>query len=207
MNRPIIWSSKTPLILASNSTIRAELLRKAGFEFSVQTSKIDERKIEADFIVKSHDPRDLAKTLAHAKAAALTDKAPDVWVIGADQILEFNGRIFHKAETREEVEKNLDYFSGQTHHLHSAVAILKSQTEKHIFIETASLRMRVLTKDDIKNYCDLAGEAIFDSVGSYHYEGLGRHLFESVEGREDVIHGLPLDSIIKFFRSAGCLKF
>lgn len=207
MNRPIIWSSKTPLILASNSTIRAELLRKAGFEFSVQTSKIDERKIEADFIVKSHDPRDLAKTLAHAKAAALTDKAPDVWVISADQILEFEGQIFHKAKTREEVEKNLDYLSGQTHHLHSAVAIFKGQTEKHIFIETASLRMRALTKDDIKNYCDLAGESIFDSVGSYHYEGLGRHIFESVEGREDVIYGLPLDSIIKFFRSAGCLKF
>jgi septum formation protein len=87
------------------------------------------------------------------------------------------------------------------------VAILKGRTEKHIFIETASLRMRALTGGTIKNYCDLAGEAIFDSVGSYHYEGLGRHLFESVEGREDVIYGLPLDPIIKFFRSAGCLRF
>ena len=207
MTRPIIWSSKTPLILASNSTIRAELLRKAGFQFSAQTSKIDERKIEADFVVTSKDPCELAKTLAHAKAAAVSDKVPDAWVLGADQILEFEDQIFHKAETREEVEKNLENFSGKTHHLHSAVAILKGRTEKHIFIETASLRMRALTKDNIKNYCDLAGEAIFDSVGSYHYEGLGRHLFESVEGREDVIYGLPLDPIIKFFRSAGCLRF
>jgi septum formation protein len=206
MNGPTIWSSKTPLILASNSTIRAELLRKAGFEFSVQTSKIDERTIESDFLIKSKYPSDLAIALAHAKAAALTDTT-DGWIIGADQILEFNGQIFHKAKTREEVEKNLKNFAGGIHHLHSAVAILKGQTEKHFFIETASLRMRALTKDDIKNYCDLAGEEILDSVGSYHYEGLGRHLFESVEGREDVIYGLPLDPIIKFFRSAGCLKF
>lgn len=207
MNRQTIWSAKEPLVLASNSTIRAELLRKAGFQFSVRTSKIDERKIEADFVGTSKDPCELAKALAYAKAAAVSDKEPDAWVLGADQILEFEGQIFHKVDTREEVEKNLENFSGKTHNLHSAVAILKSRTEKHIFIETASLRMRALIENNIKNYCDLAGEAIFDSVGSYHYEGLGRHLFESVEGREDVIYGLPLDPIIKFFRSAGCLRF
>ena len=207
MTRPTIWSSKAPLILASNSAIRSDLLKQAGFEFSIQTPKIDERKIESDFLVKSKEPRDLAKTLAHAKAAALTDKAPEAWIIGADQILELEGQIFHKAKTRQEVEKNLEYFAGKTHHLHSAVAILKGNSITKIFVETAALKMRILTKDDIKIYCDLAGDMIFESVGSYHYEGLGRHLFESVEGREDVIYGLPLDPIIKFFRSAECLKF
>ena len=114
MNRQTIWSAKEPLILASNSTIRAELLRKAGFQFSVRTSKIDERKIEADFVGTSKDPCELAKALAHAKAAAVSDKEPDSWVLGADQILEFEGQIFHKADTREEVEKNLENFSGKT---------------------------------------------------------------------------------------------
>ncbi len=207
MTRPTIWSSKAPLILASNSAIRSDLLKQAGFEFSIQTPKIDERKIESDFLVKSKEPRDLAKTLAHAKAEAISDKAPEAWIIGADQILELEGQIFHKAKTRQEVENNLEYFEGKTHHLHSAVAILKGNSITKIFVETAALKMRILTKDDIKIYCDLAGDMIFESVGSYHYEGLGRHLFESVEGREDVIYGLPLDPIIKFFRSAECLKF
>lgn len=207
MTRPTIWSSKAPLILASNSAIRSDLLKQAGFEFSIQTPKIDERKIESDFLVKSKEPRDLAKTLAHAKAEAISDKAPEAWIIGADQILELEGQIFHKAKTRQEVEKNLEYFAGKIHHLHSAVAILKGNSITKIFVETAALKMRILTKDDIKIYCDLAGDMIFESVGSYQYEGLGRHLFESVEGREDVIYGLPLDPIIKFFRSAECLKF
>lgn len=105
MTRPTIWSSKAPLILASNSAIRSDLLKQAGFEFSIQTPKIDERKIESDFLVKSKEPRDLAKTLAHAKAEAISDKAPEAWIIGADQILELEGQIFHKAKTRQEVEK------------------------------------------------------------------------------------------------------
>ena len=149
----------------------------------------------------------IRRRVGYAKAEAISDKAPEAWIIGADQILELEGQIFHKAKTRQEVETNLEYFAGKTHHLHSAVAILKGNSITKIFVETAALKMRILTKDDIKIYCDLAGDMIFESVGSYHYEGLGRHLFESVEGREDVIYGLPLDPIIKFFRSAECLKF
>ena len=207
MTRPKIWSAKDPLILASTSTVRAELLRRSGFEFRVQASNIDERKIEADYAVNSLLPQDLAKLLAQAKAAAVSDFEPNAWVIGADQILEFDKTILHKATTRAEVEKNFNNLAGQTHYLHSAIAIFKNRLPAQILIETAALRMRNLSHDDIKIYCDLVGEAIFETVGSYHYEGLGRHLFESVEGGEDVIYGLPLDPIIKFFRSAGCLKF
>ena len=207
MNDQSIWISSDPLILASNSAIRADLLKKAGFNFRVHASKIDERRVEQDLSLHSLGFHERAKALARIKAESVSVSEPRSWVIGADQILEFDHKIFHKAKTRAEVEKNLQAFAGHTHYLHSAVAIIKDQVQVYSAVESATLRMRALSDSDIKNYCNLAGEAILESVGSYQYEGLGRHLFDKIEGREDVIFGLPLNPIITFFRSVGCLKF
>lgn len=206
-NSKSIWSAGEPLILASKSTIRAELLKKVGFPFSVETADLDERKIESELNSDTKTPQKIALALAEAKALAVSQNNPDAWVIGADQTLEFDNNILHKVATIQEAETQLLSMSGKAHQLHSAIAIVRENKTFSLNVKTALLNMRPLTRKDIQIYCDLAHDALFQSVGSYQYEGLGRHLFESIEGREDVILGLPLDPIIKFFRSAGCLTF
>jgi septum formation protein len=202
-----IWSAEEPLILASKSPIRAELLKKAGFIFSTQFPKIDERIIENKLDIGQKAPQKIALALAEAKALAVSLNNPDAWVIGADQTLEFENNILHKVATRREAETQLLSMSGKAHQLHSAFAIVKANKTVSLDVETALLNMRPLSRNEIQTYCDLAGDVLFQSVGCYQFEGLGRHLFESVDGQEDVILGLPLDPIIKFFRSAGCLTF
>jgi septum formation protein len=202
-----IWSTREPLILASQSPIRAELLKKVGFPFSVATADIDERKIENELNSDTKTPQKIARALAEAKALAVSHDNPNAWVIGADQTLEFEHDILHKVVTRQEAETQLLSMSGKAHQLHSAIAVVRESKTVSLNVETAVLNMRTLSRHDIQTYCDLAGDALFQSVGCYQFEGLGRHLFASVDGREDVILGLPLDSIIKFFRSAGCLTF
>lgn len=201
-----LWISQDPLILASKSRIRSELLKQAGFDFSTRTKDIDERDLERRMSLTQSSASDHAKTLAEAKALAVSAEVPDAWVIGADQILEAHGKIIHKPKTRTEAEDHLNRLAGVTHQLHSAVAITKDNRCQALFVESAVMKMRALTADEIRIYCDLAGNALFHSVGSYEYEGLGRHLFESALASHDVILGLPLDPIIKFFRSAKCLR-
>jgi septum formation protein len=202
-----IWSAKEPLVLASQSTIRAELLKKVGFPFSVETADIDERKIENELNSDTKTTQKIALALAEAKALAVSKNNPDAWVIGADQTLEFENNILHKVATRQEAETQLLSMSGKAHQLHSAIAVVRENKTVSLNVETAVLNMRPLSRHDIQTYCDLAGDVLFQSVGCYQFEGLGRHLFESVDGQEDVILGLPLNPIIKFFRSAGCLTF
>ena len=201
-----IWSAEEPLILASKSTIRAELLKKVGFPFSVETADIDERKIENELNSDTKTPQKIALALAEAKALAVSQNNHNAWVIGADQTLEFEHNILHKVVTRQEAETQLLSMSGKVHQLHSAIAIVRENKTVSLNVETALLNMRPLSRHDIQTYCDLAGDVLFQSVGAYQYEGLGRHLFECIQGREDVILGLPLDPIIKFFRSARCLS-
>ena len=207
MGSNTIWSTNEPLILASQSAIRAELLKKIGFTFSIQTAEIDERKIEKELNSDTKTPKKIALALAKAKAVAVSQNNPDAWVIGADQTLELEDIILHKVATRQEAETQLLAMSGKAHHLHSAVAVVSQNKTVSLNLETASLTMRPLSRKEIRIYCDLAGDALFQSVGCYQFEGLGRHLFESVKGHDDVILGLPLDPIIKFFRSARCLNF
>ncbi len=206
-NLDTIWSARDPLILASQSTIRAELLNKVGFIFDVQTAKIDERQIEAHLSPADKTPKRIGLALAEAKARAVSKTNSEAWVIGADQILEFEDQILHKVKSSIDAQQQLFSMAGKQHQLHSAAAIVRGGETQCLMIETATLTMRTLSSDNIRDYCQLAGDHIFQCVGSYQYEGLGRHLFERVDGRDDVILGLPLDQIIKFFRSAGCLTF
>ena len=75
------------------------------------------------------------------------------------------------------------------------------------FYENAFLDMRALSLSEINDYCDRAGESLYSSVGAYAWEGLGRYLFDRGEGSDDIILGLPLLPLIRFFRSASCLVF
>lgn len=113
----------TPLLLASQSTIRLTLLRNAGVEVTAHPAKIDESALRAALEAENASPRDIADALAEAKALKLAQRNPSALVLGCDQVLALGQQIFAKPETRAEARQQLADLAGKTHHLLSALVL------------------------------------------------------------------------------------
>jgi septum formation protein len=193
-----LWRGAHPLILASQSSARRMLLANAGIEFKAIAAGIDERIVQENSGLSA--PGEIAARLAQEKALWVSARHPGHHVIGADQTLALGDRLFNKPAGRVEAAEQLRALAGQTHELHSAVAV--AQDGKILFEEVAVARMslRPLSGSDIRLYLDEAGDAVTSSVGAYQLEGLGVHLFERIEGDHFTILGLPLLQLFAFLR-------
>ena len=198
-----IWRGKDPLILASQSRARQALLASAGIAFEAMPADIDEREIQrASGLVT---PGAVASLLAGQKALWVSARQPGRMVVGADQTLALAQRLFSKPAGRVQAAEQLRALAGNSHELHSAVAVAR---DGKLVFETASvarMTMRRLTYADIEAYLDEAGEAVASSVGAYQLEGLGVHLFERIEGDHFTILGLPLLPLLAFLRGEHLL--
>jgi septum formation protein len=189
------------LILASQSAARQALLRGAQVEFAALPADLDERAIEQSS--RLGDASAVATLLAKEKALHVARAHPDAYVIGADQTLALGPRIFSKADDRAQAREQLNALSGQTHELHSAVAVTKGEKVLFEYVSTARMTMRPLSEMQLEAYLDLAGNAVTASVGGYQLEGAGVHLFERIEGDYFTILGLPLLPLLNFLRGLG----
>lgn len=193
------------LVLASGSSIRASMLKGAGLSFSVQTADINERALEAE--LGDLPPETLAQELAIAKAQAvsaiISQANPGVLVIGADQVLEHNGALLHKAANREEADDKLKRLQAGTHHLIAATALVRDGQTLWSGSDRASLTMRALSDTERSAYLDRAGDAATQSVGAYRLEEIGAALFERIEGDYFSILGLPLLPLLSALRAHG----
>lgn len=204
MTASALWLAPAPLLLASASATRRDLLASAGLPVETAPARIDERALEAES--GGLAPAALALRLARAKAEEVAARHPGRVVIGADQVLECEGRVFHKPADAQAAHAHLARLQGRTHALHAAVAILRAG-EADAFVETALLTMRPLAAEAIDAYLRLAGAAVTASVGAYQLEGLGIHLFERIEGDHSTILGLPLTPLLARLRGMGLLAF
>lgn len=186
------------LILASTSKIRGEMLRAAGLDFESIKPDIDEQKQQTEFCQLS--PRALATRLACTKALSISKTYNTQFIIGADQTLEFESHIQHKARTASEAISNLRDMCGKSHHLHSAVSVVKNNEILFGHTSTATLVMRPFSEHFLGAYVMQARDALLNSVGGYYFEGAGVQLFESVEGDIHTILGLPLMPLLAFLR-------
>lgn len=197
--------AREPIILASTSRTRRDLLLGAGIEAEAVAPQVDERAIERE--ADGLPPADLALRLAEAKARAGATLRPGRLVIGADQVLEEGGRVFHKPADAEAACAQIAALQGRTHRLLSAVAVARDGAVES-FVEEARLTMRSLPGEAIARYVSLAGErAVTGSVGGYQLEGLGVHLFARIEGDHSTILGLPLLPLLARLRALGALAF
>ncbi|NVK33577.1 MAG: Maf-like protein [Rhodobacteraceae bacterium] len=194
------------IVLASGSRIRAELLQNAGLKIDIDPASVDERAIEAPLIEAGVSPEDHASVLAEAKALNVAARRPDDLVIGADQVLAFDGRRYTKPEDMTAARRQLLEFSGKTHELLSAVVITQKDQTIWRHVSTARLTMRDLTPEFIGRYLSAAGESALSSVGAYQLEGLGVQLFEKIEGDYFTILGLPLLPLLAQLRSMEILE-
>jgi septum formation protein len=202
-----LWTGASPLLLASTSPTRRKLLDSAGLPPETQSPGVDERAVEEAAAREALDPPALAKCLAAEKALAVSRQHPDRIVLGADQVLECDGMVFHKLKDREAARAQLRKLAGRTHSLHSAGVLAIGGQVTETFGASARLAMRPLTDVSIDLYLECAGPDVLGSVGVYQIEGLGIHLFDTVEGDHSTILGLPLLPLLSALRRLGCLAF
>jgi septum formation protein len=198
-----LWRGKYPLILASQSRARQMLLSNAGLNFEAIAADIDERAVQQASGLSA--PDEVATHLAREKAVSVSRSQPGKYVVGADQTLALGQRLFSKPAGRAQAAEQLRALAGQSHELHSAVAVARDGKILFTEVATARMTMRVLGGAEIRTYLDQAGEAVMSSVGAYQLEGLGVHLFERIEGDHFTILGLPLMQLLGFLRGEGLL--
>jgi septum formation protein len=199
----MLWRGKTPLILASQSRARKMLLENAGLAFEAVPADIDERAVQLGSGFSR--PGEIAALLARKKALFVSARRPGHYIIGADQTLALGHRLFSKPGDRVEATAQLRALAGQTHELHSAVAVVRDGAVVFETSSVARMSMRPLSGDAIQTYLDQAGETVTTTVGAYQLEGLGVHLFERIEGDHFTILGLPLLPLLGYLRSQSLL--
>ncbi len=190
-----------PVILASQSAIRRQLLESAGVTLRCQSAHCDEDVLKAEALAKGISAEDLARHLAEHKALSIPDR--DTLVIGADQTLACEGQLLNKAKDIADARAKLLQLRGRTHHLHSGVALVKNGACVWSMVSTVALDMRAFSDAALDTYLAQAGDALTRSVGAYEFEGLGASLFEQVTGDYHAILGLPLLPTLAALRAHG----
>lgn len=191
------------LVLASTSRIRGELLTKAGLTFEAMAPGVDESELKR--AAKGRSPGDLAQSLAAAKSISVANRLREALVIGADQVLNLDGKVFDKPPTRNAARQQLLDLRGRSHILETAICCAEAGKVIWRHLGQARLTMRPFSDAFLSDYLEHMGAEVTTSVGGYKLEGLGAQLFDSVEGDYFTILGLPLLPLLDFLRRQGAL--
>jgi septum formation protein len=202
-----LQSPDVQIVLASASTARARILQDAGLAVTVRPAPIDEAAVKDAIRAGSGDMAagDVAAILAQAKAVSASEADPTALVVGADQILSLNDRIFDKPSSMDEARETLVVLRGRTHLLHTAIACARGGEVIWHHQCDASLTMRDFSNEFLGRYLAAAGETVLASVGAYRLEGPGAHLFSKVDGDYFTILGLPLLPLLEYLRTERIL--
>lgn len=197
--------SEARVILASTSAIRRKILDGAGVSYQAMRPDADERALKEVYLAQGLGPEGVSLALARAKA--LSVRAPGAVVIGADQIMEMDGRIFDKPQSMAEAADRLADCAGRAHRLVNGVSIARDGDIVFEHQAAATLLMRRMTRAEIDDYLRAAGEDVLASVGAYQVEALGGRLFERIDGDYFTVLGLSLFPLLGFLKGEGLLPW
>ena len=199
-----LWRAE-PLVLASKSAPRRMLLEAAGIPLAIDPADIDERAAEAAAPAEAAKPDGAAVLLARAKALETAKRNAGKLVLGADQTLALGAKRFSKPTSRDAARAQLAELSGQTHSLHSGIAVVRDRDVLFETVSSAHLTMHKMSGAFLEAYLDAAGERVMQSVGGYQLESVGVNLFEKIDGDHFTILGMPLLPLLAYFRKAGLI--
>ena len=189
------------IVLASKSKVRKEILKKNGIECLVQPSNIDEEPFKESLLNDGASPEIVSKNLAELKANKISTKLYEKLVLGADSVIDLEGELISKPTNREEAMNILKKLNGKKHHLISSVCISKNGSMIWNYTDKASLTMKNLSDENLKEYLSKISDEALYAYNVYQIEGEGRALFSKIEGDEDTIMGLPIKKIKDYINS------
>ena len=188
------------IILASASGIRLKILNDFGFNVKVEIANIDEDEIKNSLLAEKFTSFDISRALAETKAKKISSKINDQIVLGADQVLDLEGKIFNKPENMELAVNLLNRLSGKKHSLYSSICLSKNGSTIWMHTEQTVLKMKKLSDDFIKDYLKKIGLETIKKYGVYQIEGVGKDLFEEIKGDEYSVMGMPIKQLINYYK-------
>ncbi|EEE38094.1 septum formation protein Maf [Rhodobacteraceae bacterium KLH11] len=194
-----------PILLASGSAIRAQLLENAGVPFSVQVARVDEESAKRALLAEGAMPREIADALAEMKARKVSDKVPGAMVLGCDQVLDFEGQLLSKPETPEDALAHLKAMRGKRHMLLSAAVIYQDGEPLWRHVGQVRLRMRASSDAYLRDYVARNWDSIRHAVGAYKLEEEGVRLFATIDGDYFNVLGMPLLELLNFLAVKGVI--
>ena len=189
------------IILASKSKVRKEILDKNNIISYVEPSNVDEEIIKKSLLKEKALPEVISKNLAELKANKVSQKKTDFLVLGADSVIDLNGELISKPETREEAIEILKKLNGKKHNLISSVCISKNGSMIWNYTDKAELTMKNMDNKDLETYLSKISDGALYAYNVYQIEGEGKNLFSQVKGDENTIMGLPIIKIKEYLKN------
>jgi septum formation protein len=188
------------IILASASGIRLKILKDHGFNVRVIPAGIDEDEIKNSLLNERFTSFDISRALAETKAKKISSKFINDMILGADQVLDFKGKIFNKPENMESAVNLMQKLNGNSHFLFSSICLSKNNAVIWMHTEKVILKMKKLSDEFIKNYLDKVGLETIKQYGVYQIEGQGKELFEQIQGDEYSVMGMPIKQLMNYYK-------
>ena len=189
------------IILASKSKVRKEILDKHKILCEVKPSNIDEDIVKEALIKESASPKIISKNLAELKANKISLNETDRLVLGADSVIDLNGELISKPESREEALEILKKLNGKKHNLISSVCISKNGSMIWNYTDKAELTMKNFQEQELKKYLSIISDEALYAYNVYQIEGEGKNLFSNITGDENTIMGLPVFKIKEYLKN------
>ena len=189
------------IILASKSKVRKKILDENNIKIRVEPSNVDEDLIKESLLKDKATPTVISKNLAELKANKVSLKNIDALVLGADSVIDLEGQLISKPESREEALEILKKLNGKKHNLVSSVCISKNGSMIWNYSDKATLTMKNLNDNELKNYLSKISDEALYAYNVYQVEGEGKNLFSKINGDENTIMGLPINKIKEYLNN------
>tara|TARA_Y100001958_G_C21194543_1_gene522155 strand:+ start:955 stop:1533 length:579 start_codon:yes stop_codon:yes gene_type:complete len=188
------------IVLASKSIVRKNILEENKISCTVKPSNIDEEPVKISLLKEGASPETISKNLAELKANKISQKMPENLVLGADSVIDLNGELISKPESRDEALEILKKLNGKKHHLISSVCISKNGSMVWNYTDKAKLTMKKMSINELQQYLSKITDEALYSYNVYQIEGEGKNLFTDIDGDLDTIMGLPIKKIKDFLK-------
>ena len=189
------------IILASKSKVRKEILDQHNISCEAKPSNVDEDIVKESLISESASPEIISKNLAELKANKVSLSQKDLMVLGADSVIDLDGELISKPESREEALLILKKLNGKKHNLISSVCISKNGSMIWNYTDKAELTMKNLSEENLQDYLSKISDETLYAYNVYQIEGEGKNLFSNIDGDKDTIMGLPVLKIKEYLKN------
>jgi septum formation protein len=189
------------IILASKSEVRKKILDENKIKCSVEPSNLDEDEIKKSLINQGATPELISKNLAELKANKVSQKRIGEIVLGADSVIDLDGKLISKPTNRTEAMSILSSLNGKSHFLISSVCISLDGKMIWNYTEKAEMKMKNFTQEELQKYLSKISDKDLYCYNVYQIEGEGKNLFSEIKGDVDTIMGLPIKNIRQYLEN------